>query len=285
MRRMTILVIASLVVASCGRLGVGEPGCETTIRDPSTANILSAQAVPAAKYAPCIRGMSLAWDELDFYAESGRTGFAIYRDFTVVLRATLTESCDTTGARSVPSGMDDVERFEDISSIRPEVKVRVVPTGERPLIRARTLANAHNNTDLDGRPLLVEVDTDFGLSMRDRVNRALLEDDFVWIITEVDAEENTLEVRQDPDGGVSRGISIDEALDVMEDQISKVIYRGEWYFTFTGGCITYEFNASGRVAETIAEDAEIALGFYPLFELRRMARRSGYNVGGVESDN
>ena len=284
MRRTLLIAVVSLIVASCGRLGVGEPGCETTVRNPSTANILSAQAVPSAKYAPCIRGMSLAWDELDFYAESGRTGFAISRDFSVPLRVNLTETCDTTGATNVPSGMDDVQRFENITAVPPEVRVRIVPAGERAAVRARTLADAHDGTEIDDRPLIVDVDADLDLMMRDRVNRALLEDDFVWIITELDTEENTLELRGNRESDGFRGISIDQALDLMEDQVDEVTYRGEWYFTFAGGCITYEFNAGGRVAETIAEEAEIALGFYPLYELRRMARRAGYDVGGVESD-
>jgi hypothetical protein len=284
MRRVAVLAALSLLLASCGRLGVGEPECEATIRAPSTANVLAAQAVPSAKYAPCINAMNLAWDGLTFEAESGEAGFEISRGLDVVLRATLTEQCDTTGAGEVPSGYNDIRRFEDVASVPPEVTVRIIPTSERPLVRARTLAEAYSDTDIDSRPLLVDVDDDLHLAVRDRVNRALLGVDFVWIITELDIDENTLELRSDPESSGFRGLFINDALDLMEDQLEDVTYEGSWYFTFTGGCIIYEFDASGPVAETIAEDTEAALGFYPLFELRRLARRLGYDIGGAESE-
>lgn len=284
MRRLSALLLAATVVAACGRLGVGEPGCETTVRNPSTAIILAAQAVPSAKYAPCVRGMSLAWDDLDFQAGSGEAGFAIYRDFNPVLEARLTAACDVAGAREVPSGLPDVDRFENISSVAPEVTVRIIPLDVRPLVRAGTLAAAHHNSEIEDRPLIVEVDTDLDLAARDRVNRALLDVDFVWIIGEMDTDENTLELRSRSAGGALRGIDVGDALDRMEEQIPDVTYRGHWFFTFPGGCITYEFDARGPVAETIAQDAESSLGFYPLYDLRRMARRLGYDVGGAESD-
>ena len=65
----------------------------------------------------------------------------------------------------------------------------------------------------------------------------------------------------------------------MDDTVPDVFYRGTWYFTFEGGCITYEFDAKGRLAETVAEDAEEAIGFYPAYQLRRLGEGEGFIVG------
>jgi hypothetical protein len=95
----------------------------------------------------------------------------------------------------------------------------------------------------------------------------------VWIIDELDAEEGTVELRSNDPTIVGRGIPAEEALNLIEDRIPELFYRGNWYFTFEGGCITYEFDAKGTLAETVAADADDALGFYPAFELRKSAPR------------
>ncbi len=45
------------------------------------------------------------------------------------------------------------------------------------------------------------------------------------------------------------------------------------------GCISCEFDAKGTDAETVAADADDALGSYPVFELRRrLARDAGFDI-------
>ena len=70
-----------------------------------------------------------------------------------------------------------------------------------------------------------------------------------------------------------------QALDLIDGVVPDVSYRGSWYFTFDGGCITYEFDASGTLAETIAEDAEESLGFFPAHELVQFATEQGFDLG------
>jgi hypothetical protein len=101
----------------------------------------------------------------------------------------------------------------------------------------------------------------------------------VWIIDEVDAEEGTVQLRSNISAATGYGLDPDDALGLIEDVAPGVFYRGNWYFTFDGGCITYEFDAEGRLAETVAADAEDALGFYPAFELRQFARDAGFDIG------
>ncbi|MEE9177235.1 MAG: hypothetical protein V3U46_02280, partial [Acidimicrobiia bacterium] len=58
----------------------------------------------------------------------------------------------------------------------------------------------------------------------------------------------------------------------------EVVYEGNWYFVFKGGCITYEFDAQGTVAETVAEDVVASIGFYSLAELRQLGRENDFDV-------
>ena len=67
-------------------------------------------------------------------------------------------------------------------------------------------------------------------------------------------------------------------MDLIEDNVSDLYYRGAWYFTFDGGCITYDFDAEGLLAITVAEDADDALGFYPAYELHEFARDAGFDI-------
>ena len=79
-------------------------------------------------------------------------------------------------------------------------------------------------------------------------------------------------------GVAGSGLSPEDALDEIEDHVPEVFYRGQWFFTFVGGCITYDFDAKGALAETVAEDAEDALGFYPAHRVRAIAERAGYDI-------
>ncbi len=82
------IVAATLLLPSCGRLGLGIPECEPVVQNPTAAMILSAQAVPTAEYAPCINSLQLGWDNLDFEVESGRAGFSITHELDTFFTGT-----------------------------------------------------------------------------------------------------------------------------------------------------------------------------------------------------
>ncbi|MEA2003237.1 MAG: hypothetical protein U9N84_15305 [Actinomycetota bacterium] len=277
-RLWTLGVAAALLASACGRLGVGLPGCEIEVRNPTSANILSLQAVPDAEYAPCINSLQLGWDDINFMAESGKAGLEIGRDFSPFLRVHVTESCDLGDAVGVPSGAPDINRYEDIEKVVSDIRIRLIPTGERPLIHARTMINSMPEIRIDDRLVVFTLSDDIDFSVRTRVNEALFTDQYVWIINDLDVEENTLELRRTADGEGARGLSIDAALDRIEDQVPDVSYKGNWYLVFDGGCITYEFDASGAVAETMEQDAMDAFGLYPNEKLRQAARDLGYDI-------
>ena len=109
MKRRTNLLVLLLMVAvaasSCSNsnLGLGEADCSSPAGDVSSSNVMTVQAVPTAKYTPCLIELRLGWDSVDWFAENGRAGIKITNDIDPFLTATVTETCDTSEAVAVAS--------------------------------------------------------------------------------------------------------------------------------------------------------------------------------------
>jgi hypothetical protein len=276
MRRSFVAIAAVTFLASgCSNLGLGEASCLPPERGVSAANILTIQSVPTAKYTPCLDELRLGWDTVEWFAEDGRAGFRITRAISPFLTATVEESCNVASATKVESGYPDIDRYEAIESQATEIGITIIPSGDRPLLSSRLLVERLEGTEIDDRPVVFTIDENVDDQVGPRVNRALLTDSYVWLVSELDSEEGTVELRGRDPNLVGRGVSITQALELIDDSVPDVFYRGHWYFTFEGGCITYEFNAKGRLAETVAADAEDALGFYPASVVVERARRDG----------
>ena len=72
-RRHALVGLAlSVVLGACGNLGLGEADCSSPERDISSSNILNVQAVPTAKYTPCLNELRLGWNSVAWFAEDGR---------------------------------------------------------------------------------------------------------------------------------------------------------------------------------------------------------------------
>jgi hypothetical protein len=276
---ITVAVLAS-ALTGCNRLGLGEADCTPPDRSVSGATILVVQAVPSARYTPCLEEPRLGWDEVVWFFEDGRAGMEIYDSDRPFLTVTVTGSCDVSGAELAPSRYPDIVRHEDIESQSPEVGITIVPAGEAPLATARRYVDELAGTEIEHRSVIFTVDARIDEPIRARVDQALLQGRYVWIVDELDAEEGTVEQRGENPAVAARGITPQQALVVIGRNLPEVFYRGSWYFEFEGGCITYEFDAVGIVAESVAEDADDAIGFYPAAVLREGARQDGYDVGG-----
>lgn len=276
---LVILAPLALVAGGCSNLGLGEVDCSAPAGDVSSSIIMTVQAVPNAKYTPCLNELRLGWDSVGWFAEDGRAGIEIVESFDTFLTATVTDSCEVSDAILVESGYPDIQRFEDIELQETDVEISIVPSGEEPLSTARALVDELVGAEIDDRPVTFTIDGDVDESVGSRVEIALVRNEYVWIIDEVDAEEGTVQLRSNISAATGYGLDPDDALGLIEDVAPGVFYRGNWYFTFDGGCITYEFDAEGRLAETVAADAEDALGFYPAFELRQFARDAGFDIG------
>ncbi len=276
MRRQLLAVLAlSLLLGGCSNLGLGEASCLPPDRGVSSANILTIQAVPEAKYTPCIDELRLGWDTVEWFAEDGRAGIKVTRSISPFLTVTVTPSCDVSGATRVESDYEDIDRYEEIELQPVDIGITIIPSAERPLLASRLLVEDLKGTEVDDRPVVFTIDENVDGQVGPRVNAALLQDAYVWVVSELDAEEGTVEMRSIYPGATGRGVSITRALELIKETVPDVFYRGDWYFTFEGGCITYEFNASGRLAETVATDAEDAFGFYPASVVVEVARRQG----------
>jgi hypothetical protein len=240
--------------------------------------VLVAQAVPTAAYAPCINSLKLGWDEVDLNVERGTVSLKIGREFSSFLEVSLTESCDVSAANQVESDIEGVSRYDSVVTVAPEIRVTLIPTGERPRLHALLLAEELSAVRIDDRPVLFQVDENLDYEVTTRVNDALFEDDYVWIINDLDVEEDTLEMRGGANVGGSRGLTVAAALDRMEELTPEISYRGQWFFVFPGGCITYDFDAKGTVAATVAQDATEAIGLYDNAALIEAGRRAGFTI-------
>jgi hypothetical protein len=278
-KRLVILFTLTLALSGCRDLGLGEAACADSGRDVASATILNVQAVPTAKYTPCLDELRLGWDSIEGFAEDGQAGIRIMRSFDTFLSVTVTESCDVSNAVAVESGYEDIERFEDIERQPTDIRILIVPSGQQPLSAARSLIRDLAGVEIDDRPVTYIIDEDLDQSVSSRVELALSGYDYVWIVDEVDAEEGTVQLRSNNSAASGHDLRPEDALDLIEDIVPGVFYRGDWYFTFDGGCITYEFDAEGTLAETVAADAEDALGFFPALELRNEAQEAGFNIG------
>ncbi|MDJ0497525.1 MAG: hypothetical protein QNJ89_06830 [Acidimicrobiia bacterium] len=278
LRILLTVVMALLATACSNNITLGLPACDRPPTDPTGANVLVAQAVPRAAYAPCINSLKLGWDEVELNVESGRASLEIGREFSRFLEVSLTETCDVSSATPVDSSLEGASRYEDLTIVRQEIPIRLIPTGERPRLHALMLAEQLGGTRLDDRPVEFSVDENIDFEVRTRVNDALFDDQYVWIINDLDVEEGTLEMRMTADGEGLRGLTVGAALDRLEDLVPNVTYKGQWFFVFEGGCITYDFDAEGTVAVTLDQDAAEAIGFYDNAALIEAGRRAGYTL-------
>lgn len=277
-RRVTLATLAlAVALGGCSNLGLGEPDCIPPERDISSMNILTVQAVPTARYTPCVDEIRLGWGDVQWSARKGEAQIRFINGLSPFLTATINESCDTSGADEVPSGLTDIARYQNVTSQQAGIEITMVPSGERPAAKANQLALRLGSVELDDRPVRITVDQR-DLSASIRVEQALTAGHFVWVIDELDADEGTVEMRSNDPAVAGSGLSPEDALDEIEEHVPEVFYRGQWFFTFEGGCITYDFDAKGVLAETIAEDAEDALGFYPAYRVRAIAERAGYDI-------
>ena len=281
-RWITLLAVLALITSACAsNLGLGEADCasRTPATDISSSNILSVQAVPTAKYTPCLNELRVSWDSVEWFAEDGKAGLEIIRSFDTFLTSTVTATCDVSGAEPVDSGYPDIDRYEDIEAQPAEIEIAIVPSGPRPLTQSLALIAELAGDEIDDRPVAYSIDDTVSESVSSRVELALSENKYVWVVDEVDVEDGTVQLRIDRASPTENGLDPREALERIEDVVPGVFYRGSWFFTFEGGCITYDFDASGNLAETVAADADDALGFYPAYELREFAEEAGFDLG------
>ena len=98
-------------------LGAHAPACGT-----GHSMILSAQAVPSAALLPCIAALPSGWQIGGADIASGKSSFWLDSDRAGQRAATITlaATCDTAGARQIPSDQPGTRRFERPLSLVPQ---------------------------------------------------------------------------------------------------------------------------------------------------------------------
>ncbi len=273
-----VLLLVAMVLGSCSRLGLGEQTCEPQVRVPTPANVLAAQSVPTARYIPCFETIDPGWDSIEFEAESGRAGIAILEGTHTFLAAIVTESCEIGGAVPAPSGLPDVAKFEDIERVPSEIAVTILPVGAGQVEHSQALLTMWQRVEIEERPVTFVVNAAVDQPIEKRIGASLGSSPFIWIIDEVDVAEYTVELRS-ADGASFPRVTPAAALGHIEELAAKPVYRGNWYYTFDGGCITYIFNAENRLADKAPQVAEDSIGFYPAYQLWSRIGRTRAGAG------
>lgn len=117
--RLLVAVIMLATLYSCTTLVVqgAVPRCSAG-DEVSDELILEAQSVPTARLLPCLTEIPPNWMVTEFRVRDGETaiGLTANSEGGGVVRATLTEDCDTSDATEEFSGKEDTRLFVTISS-------------------------------------------------------------------------------------------------------------------------------------------------------------------------
>jgi hypothetical protein len=264
MRKSALLIVLlGVVTASCtSDLGRAVPGC-VDAREANGAHIIEFQAVPSASLVPCIRELPPGWDYIDLVPQQGRSRFHLDSDRIgdAFLEVTAEASCDVGAAEQQPTDEPATELFVDVLvEPQPVVQLVVVPVNERHLIYGQGLLIEMTDVEIRGRTLVARID-DEAIAAETRIARALAAGAPAFSVGDSDVDNKTMTLHL-PGRTARIGQTLDQALDEVDDDAEEMRYRAVWYYRYEGGCTTYEFDAEGRGALTVADDAGEALGFF-----------------------
>ncbi|HSF84432.1 MAG TPA: hypothetical protein VLG28_02075 [Acidimicrobiia bacterium] len=279
-RTVALAAAVMLVAAACaGEVGAGTPVClESPDQSIAAVTILQLQAVPDATWGPCIAELRVGWEYGEYLSQSGQSSFWLDSDRMGdrFIEARLTPACDTTGALPARSPSSGIERFVRVQESPGPIQVAIIPVAARHGIYASIVLAELDGATVEGRPLMPFVPVS-NAEVSVQIQRALSNGQIAMIVDDREVATGTVELRRSGDDP-EFGISVEEAIEDLEDDLGDPRYRAEWYHRFPGGCITYVINAEGSGAETIVSDIDDVLGFFPLAELRRSAADQGFDV-------
>lgn len=272
-------LVLVVLLAGCSdvQLGRGVPACDA----PENSMVLSVQAIPDTEYVPCINGLFTGWSYEDLLAETGRSVFWLDSDRMGdrFLEVELAPSCDAGAAEQVTTDEVDVPLLMDVEE-ELDVTVTVIPEGRS----AETFAYGNQvvlglavEDQIEGRNLVVQADAS-NAETADRIDRALAAGEIAVVLSVRDAEEETMTVIFPGTREERSGLELDKAYDVIEDSVDPPSYRGNWFYLFEGGCVTYTFDAEGPGVETIEADVRAALGLFDAELFRQAGRDAGFRI-------
>ncbi len=283
-RRALVVLALALAASACGnsQLGLSVPVCPAdpqVISAFSGAIMLEMQAVETAEFVPCLNDLNAGWSYEDLVPERGLSRFWLDSDRlgSHFLEVTLTPACDVSSASLAGGRMDDaVTEFRDVELIGSNVTIVIVPVTGQPAEaeHARSIESELEARQINDRNVFVVFDTSDD-PLADKVAVAARRDRPMIIVDEQDALAKTATLQMPGESQSVRGLELNDLLDRLDDLLPKPSFVGTWYRVFEGGCITYEFDASGPGVDRLAGDVEDALGLFPAAEVRQALRSAG----------
>ncbi len=275
-RRLLAMVVLALGLSACTNLGAELPRClESGVSLPGSL-VLEAQAVPTARYGPCLAELEPGWKANDLRAESGRAWLWLDSDRMgdQFLTVTLQQSCDVGTATTAESGLEGIDLYLDIATPDTIATLVVVPVAERHLEHAIELVSRMRDAGLAARGWEA-----FGRPFSERVAGVLEAGYVALIVDDADVEDGTVAIRTpEAPRDEEPGLVFDQIVQRFETAEGAEVYRGDWYYVFEGGCVIYEFDAEGPGSADLGNVVDEALDFAPLEQLREIARRDGFDI-------
>ena len=139
-RRVSLAAVMLAIFAVPAVFGIGLllPASNPAVHAPDCGTghtmILAAQAVPSAAFLPCINALPSGWTAAGAEIASGQASFVLDsgQPGLQAVTITLTATCDTSGARQIPSDQSGMRRFERPLSLAPrysDVRYDTFPGG------------------------------------------------------------------------------------------------------------------------------------------------------------
>ena len=274
--RWTLVVMLALLAGACSStLGRTMPECEET----SPTMVLAVQSVPGAAYVSCIDALRVGWDYDDLEARQGKSTYTLDSDRmgSNFITVSNQQSCDV-GSAALARTRDGVELWKNVVATTV-VDVVIVPEGptNETSARAAEVAVELNSEEIRGRVVAVTISAS-DATTAERIEVASRSGAHVIVVGIRDVEEDTLGLLI---AGTTTEVTvddIDEATEAIEDAETESSYTGSWFYVFDGGCVVYEFDASGPGTATIEEDIQAALGLFDAEELREVGRDAGFRI-------
>ena len=281
-KRAALMAAIGVLAAACAnnQLGLSVPVCpaDPNVFDSVTgAIILQMQAVETAEYVPCLNELNAGWSYEDLVPEHGKSRFWLDSDRmgSRFVEVTLTPQCDVGAAPQIgASRTADVAEFRRVELVGSSATIVIVPVTGREVGYAQTI-----EAELEARPIndrAIFVVSDAGDEpLADKVRNASTRGRPIIIVDEQDALAGTATLQMPGEAQSVRGLDLDNLFDRIERLLPEPSFTGTWFEVFDGGCITYEFDASGIGVDRLADDIEDAIGLFPAAELRRVLSSEG----------
>ncbi|MGI9649231.1 MAG: His/Gly/Thr/Pro-type tRNA ligase C-terminal domain-containing protein [Acidimicrobiia bacterium] len=280
-KRMALILALAVVASACANSDLGRsiPACPTdtgAINSVGGSMILQMQAVETAEYVPCLNDLKVGWSYEHLIAKRSNSRFWLDSDRlgSHFLEVVLTPECDLGAATQVSASQPDVEEFRDIELVGSTATIVIVPVTGRETGYALEIEAELEARQINDRQIFVVFD-EREIPLADKVEEAGRRDRPIIIVDEQDALAGTATLQMPGENQSVRGLDLDELLDRIEDQLPEPSFTGVWFTVFEGGCITYEFDASGPGVDRLAGDIEEALGLFPAGDVWRVMREVG----------